>query len=172
MHNWSYLYFFNFWLSEVAHIGSRFLIHERSILSIGFRNAYLVRNVWVGSLLCGSLGCKGRIILLYHLFLHSEFSFFLISLLISHHFQILNLSFRRRRQSFFHSRFRTIIHFLQLFFLILILDNISLTHRQFRDSRLHLPGEISQSTLKLVDLFRNLQCRLPSINCIFLQFLW
>ena len=87
----------DFWLAEVTHLGSRGLIHERSIVSIGFGKADFVRNVRVDSLVGSRLGRKRRIILLHHFFLHSDPSLFLVSLLIPDHFQILDLCLRSWR---------------------------------------------------------------------------
>ena len=96
-HTTSYLYFLDLRLPKMSHISSRRLIHKRRIRSIRFRQPNLVRYIRINSLISCCLCCKRRIVLLHHLFLHTNTSLLLISLLVSHHLQILYLGLGGRR---------------------------------------------------------------------------
>lgn len=115
-------------LSKVSHICTRLLIHERCILSIRFGKTDLVGDVRVCPLLCRSLDCKRWIVHLNHLSLHSQLTFFLVSLFVSHHLQILNLCLRGWWQTLLHSCFGRLVQFLEVLLLILILYYVCLTH--------------------------------------------
>ena len=124
----SYLYLLYLWLLEVTHICSCCLVHERCVISIRLWKSYLIRDVWIDSLVSCGLCCEGRIVLLHHLLLHPDPSFFIISFLVSYHLQVFNLCFRSGRQTFFHPFSCPLKWALHFFSFILILDDIGLTH--------------------------------------------
>jgi hypothetical protein len=154
----------------VTHVRSRGLIHEGSVLAIGFGQTDLVGNVGVDSLVGSGLGREGRVVLLHQLLLHSDAALLIVSFLVSDHLQVLDLGLRSRGQTFLHSFLCVLVRFLQFLPLVLVLYDVGLAHAQLRYCRLHLAGQLSQTTLEFVDLFAHFQSRLPALSGVLLEF--
>lgn len=166
----SYLNFLNFWLFKVTHICSRLLEHEGRTVTIWLRQTDFVgRNVRVMTSLGSCLCDIWRIVHLEDFLLLSDVLLFLISLLVSNHFEILDLSLRSWWQAFFHSLFSLLVVTLKLISLLLVFDDVGLAHRQLWYGRLHLTREISQTWLKFVYFLWNLQSRLSTIHSVFFK---
>lgn len=153
----SNLNLFNFRFFEVTHIRTNLLKHERSITSIRFWKSNLIwRYIRIVPGLSGGFGNIWRIIHFDNFLLPSYIFFFLIPLLVSDHFQILDLGLRSGRQSFFHTLLSLFIISLKILSFALVLNDIGLAHWQLRYGSFHFSCQISKSALELVDLLWNL----------------
>lgn len=80
----------------MPHVGTRCLVHEGCVVTIRFRQADLVRDIGIDTLVGSGLSCEGWVVLLHHLLLHTNVTLVLITLLIPDHLQVLDLSLRSR----------------------------------------------------------------------------
>ena len=115
----------------MPHVGAGALVHEGSVVAVRLGQADFVGDVGVYSLVGGGLCGERRIVLLHQLLLLSDVALLFVSLLITDHLQVLDLSFRCWWKAFLHSLLGIVQTALKLLTLVLELDDVGLAHGQF-----------------------------------------
>ena len=80
--------------------------------------------------------------MLHQLFLHPDATLLLVSFLIADHLEVLDFGLRSWREALLHTLAGCLKGTLELLSLVLIFDDIGLTHRELGDRSFHLAGQV------------------------------